>query len=88
MLALTLYKVLQFHSGIPKQSRSRLLDAFWIDGTVSRSLLTLAGLADTHSSSGVINFTFMLREFLYISPRPILEYNAYSSWNSEHWVGA
>ena len=67
MLALTLYKVLQFHNGIPKHSRSKLVDAFWIDGTLSWSLSTPARVVDA-PSSGIINFSSMLRESFFILP--------------------
>jgi len=44
VLALTLYKVLQFHNGIPKQSRPKLLDVFWIDGITNFTFMLLLGI--------------------------------------------
>jgi len=34
VLALTLYKIIRYHKHIPKQSRSTLVDIFWIDGII------------------------------------------------------
>ncbi len=37
VLALTTYKVLDHYRGIQKEFRSKLLDVFWVDGSVSGS---------------------------------------------------
>ncbi|KAI9509891.1 hypothetical protein F5148DRAFT_1183655 [Russula earlei] len=44
LLALTLYKVLQYHRGIPKQLRSKLLHVLWVDGVIYFVFMLFLGI--------------------------------------------
>ncbi|KAH9001908.1 hypothetical protein EDB86DRAFT_3130148, partial [Lactarius hatsudake] len=44
VLALTVYKILGYHRGIPKQLRSKLFDVLWVDGVMYFVFMLLLGI--------------------------------------------
>jgi len=55
MCSLTLYKVLQYHRRVPKQSRSRLLHVIWTDGVMYFIFMLFLGTLNTLLVLGITN---------------------------------